>query len=155
MTSPLLIADARPPLQLVIVQRESATASGENQHRGANQLIADVSCRAGIPRPDSAACGFGEESLRPSVIWCSYSMDSCRLRRSVAYLIAVPWSALWSNWSLVLIGQSMNPGPIPRELNDRSPRRAGSYHSGGEVGDRRGQTATLVNRPGLGAVTDK
>jgi hypothetical protein len=49
---------------------------------------------------------------------------------------------------LVLIGQSMNPGPIPRELNDRSPRRAGSYPSGGEVGDRRGQTATLVNRPG-------
>jgi hypothetical protein len=34
-----LIADARPTLQLVIVERESATASGKNQQPGGDQLM--------------------------------------------------------------------------------------------------------------------
>jgi hypothetical protein len=36
-------------------------------------------------------------SLRPSAIWRRSSMDSSRLRRSTAYLIAVPWRAVESN----------------------------------------------------------
>jgi hypothetical protein len=48
---PALVADPRPALQLVIVQRESLTPAGEDQHSGADQLMADVIGRAGVPTP--------------------------------------------------------------------------------------------------------
>ena len=46
-----LVPDPRPPLQFVIVQRESATTAGENQHPGADQLIPDVRSKR---KPDRA-----------------------------------------------------------------------------------------------------
>ena len=55
------MTDPCPALLLVIVEWESATASGEDQHRGTDQLIADVSGRAGIPRPGSDASGLGKD----------------------------------------------------------------------------------------------
>jgi hypothetical protein len=56
-----LIADARPTLQFVIVERESAATSGEDQHPGADQLIADVSRRPRVPRPGSNASGLARQ----------------------------------------------------------------------------------------------
>jgi hypothetical protein len=56
-----LISHSGPALQLLIIERESATASGENQHRSADQLIADVSGRVGLPRPGSDARGLGKD----------------------------------------------------------------------------------------------
>jgi hypothetical protein len=45
-------------VQLVIVQRESAAASGEIQHRCADQLTADV--RPGVLGPRSDACSLSQ-----------------------------------------------------------------------------------------------
>jgi hypothetical protein len=44
-------------VRCVIVQRESAATSGENQHPGADQLIADMSGRPGVPGPGSERAG--------------------------------------------------------------------------------------------------
>jgi hypothetical protein len=58
---PPLVADSCPTLKLVIVQRESLTHAGEDQHSSADQLIADVSGRAGIPISGSDASGLGQD----------------------------------------------------------------------------------------------
>jgi hypothetical protein len=46
-----------------MVERESATTSGEDQHPGADQFIANMGGWAGVPRPGSDAC-----SLRKDVV---------------------------------------------------------------------------------------
>jgi hypothetical protein len=55
-----LVADTCPTLQVVIVEREAATVSGEEEHPGADQLITNVSGRAGIPEPGVDACNLGK-----------------------------------------------------------------------------------------------
>jgi hypothetical protein len=50
-----------PPLQLVIVQRESATASGKDQHPGADQFIADVSGPTAYQGPGNDPSDLGKD----------------------------------------------------------------------------------------------
>ena len=47
---PPLKSDPRPPLEVVVVHRQTVAASGEDEHSGADQLIADVSgCSSAYP----------------------------------------------------------------------------------------------------------
>jgi hypothetical protein len=57
-----------PTLQLVIVYRQTAAATGEDEHPGADQLITDVGGWAGIPGTCGDSGGLRQMSLQPSDI---------------------------------------------------------------------------------------
>ena len=85
------VSDSGPARQFVIVHRESAAASGEDEHPGADQLIANMSPSGlAYQAPVVIPAASASMSLRPSAIWRSSSIASSRLRRSAAYRIAVP-----------------------------------------------------------------
>ena len=58
---PTFESDPGPALQLVVVERQAATVSGDDEHPGGDQLIANVSGRPGIPRPRGDARSLGED----------------------------------------------------------------------------------------------
>jgi len=58
---PPLIADPRPTLKLVIVHRQTVFARREDEHPGADQLIADVAGWAGIPGARGDPGGLGQD----------------------------------------------------------------------------------------------
>ena len=96
-------------------------------------------------------------SSRPSAIWRSSSIDSVQ----VAFLHGVPHGgAVQGAVEQLILGAHTSAYRMQirfrQSLNITSPRRpTGSYPLGVMwCGDRRGQTATLVNRPGSGAVSD-
>jgi hypothetical protein len=81
----------RPALELSIVEWDAVAAAGEDQHRGADQLIADVSGRTGVPRPGSDAGGLGKDVVTAIGDLAQFLDGFVQVARSAAYRIAVPW----------------------------------------------------------------
>jgi hypothetical protein len=62
----ILYRDPRPTLQLVIVHRQTAFARREDEHPGADQLIADMSGWAGAESGDITQSGT--ERIEPATL---------------------------------------------------------------------------------------
>ena len=80
-----LVTDACPSLQFVIVEWEAATTSGENQHPSADQLIADVTGRVGVPGPGSGAGGLSQDvvaAIRDFAKLGSYGIGTGRAQQT-------------------------------------------------------------------------
>ena len=69
---------------VVVIQRQTATASGEDQHPGGDQLMANVCGRPGVPRSRGDPSGLGQDVVSAIGMSRSSSIDSARLRRSAA-----------------------------------------------------------------------
>jgi hypothetical protein len=110
----------RPARQLVIIHRQTASVSRGYQHPGADQLKADVSGWAGIPRSRGDSGGLGQDvvtvisylaspqlatdlakdNFLQAATYCSEV--ECRMSRS-RWLRRASRSRAWRYWGLVLV----------------------------------------------------
>jgi hypothetical protein len=68
--------------QFVVVEWEAATVSGENEHPGGDQLIADMGGRPGVQEPAVMPAAWARMSLRLSAIWRRSNTSPARASRS-------------------------------------------------------------------------
>ena len=52
-----------PALKFGVVERDTGTTAGKDEHAGGDQLVTDMSGRAGVPGSGGDAGGFGEDMI--------------------------------------------------------------------------------------------
>src|SRR5215216_3748520 len=60
---PALVPGPGPALKFGVVERDTGTTAGKDEHAGGDQLVTDMSGRAGVPGSGGDAGGFGEDMI--------------------------------------------------------------------------------------------